>query len=188
MADTPTPNYGFIIQQPGTNPKTWGGKLNANWASIDGLLYTASTDASAAASAAALAMPRTGGAFTGDVTLAEVTPVSASAGYRGAPVIGFDTDRTLIGTDAGKMLRLFGPTSRTLTIPPVSSVGFPLGTVILLRSYTTTVPWNIARGAGVTLTVAGSSLNKNCQLATFGLASLTHEDTNIWVLSGVGAS
>lgn len=184
-----TPTIQNVFPLVGGSADTWGGTLNARGGETYVDINALAVQGNANETAIAGAMPKTGGAFTGPVTVPDAGPASVlEVGYRGAPVVGFDTDRTLLLSDAGKMLRLFGPTSRTLTIPPASSVGFPLGTVILLRSYTTSVPWNIARGAGVTLTVAGSSVNKNCQVATFGMASLTHEDTNIWVLSGVGAS
>lgn len=184
-----TPTIQNVKPTVGASADVWGGILNDRVGETYVDINALAVQGNANEAAVVGAMPKTGGAFSGPVTVPDVGPASPlNVGYRGAPVIGFDTDRTLLLSDAGKMLRLFGPTSRTLTIPPLSSVGFPLGTVILLRSYTTTVPWNIARGAGVTLTVAGSNVNKNCQMATFGFGSLTLEDTNIWVLSGVGVS
>ncbi len=38
MADTLTPNYSFVQPEVGGSIDTWGGKLNANWASADTLL------------------------------------------------------------------------------------------------------------------------------------------------------
>lgn len=189
MADTLTPNYSFVIQQPGTNRNTWGGKLNANWTSIDGLLFTASTNAASALAAANLALPRAGGTMTGDLVLADVAASSQrSAGFRGAPVISIDADRTFGSTDAGKMIRLFGATTRTWTIPNTSSVGFQPGTAIVLRNFSTGVPLNIVRAAGVALRTAGTTLDSNKSLATFGMATIVMEDNNIWVISGVGVS
>lgn len=189
MADTFTTNYNFIIQQPGTNRSTWGGKLNANWTSIDGLLFTATTNAASAAALSATALQRAGGTMTGDIALADVAATSPrSVGFRGAPVVSIDVDRTFGLTDAGKMIRLFGANTRTWTIPNTSSVGFQIGTAIVLRNFSSGVPLNIVRAAGVTLRVAGSTADGNRTLATFGMATIVMEDTNIWVVSGAGIS
>lgn len=188
MADTPTPHYEFILQQPGTNPKTWGGKLNANWASIDSLLFTATTDASTAVGQAATALQRAGGTMTGDIALANVGPGSVySVGFRGAPVVEFSADKTLALTDAGCSQRMVGTTALNLTIPPVGTVGFPLGTVIPLRN-STGVAMNILRGAGVTLTVVGSATNANATVAARGAGAIWQEATNVWLIQGSGVS
>lgn len=127
--------------------------------------------------------------MTGDAVLADVGPTSAlSAGFRGAPVVDFSVDKALALTDCGKTQRLTGATPRTLTIPPVGTVGFPVDTVIPLRNFSTSAALSIVRGAGVQLRVAGNATDKNCALAPQGVATLLHEANNVWVLSGVGAS
>lgn len=186
---TVTPTIQNVKPVVGGSADTWGGVLNDRISETYVDINALATQGNASETAVAGKVNRAGDTLTGELKLANAGPSSnMTAGYLGAPVISYDVDKTLTLTDAGRMQRLFGATARTLTIPPASSVGFPIGTVIPLRSYTTGVVWNIARGAGVTLTVAGSVTNKNCTVATFGFGSLIQEDTNIWVISGVGVS
>lgn len=134
------------------------------------------------------ALPKSGGTMTGDQVLADVGPGSQfSAGFRGLPVVAIDANRTFLLTDAGKMIRLSGSTNRTWTIPPVGSVGFPVGTVIVLRAGSTG-EISIARGSGVTLRMDGDSVNANRVVAGYGKVALVHEASNVWTVSGVGLS
>ena len=129
---------------------------------------------------------KAGDTMTGELRLGNPTTVNSdAAGFRGAPVIDFDAAKTIALDEAGKTLRLTGTTARTLTIPPVGSVGFPPGTAIVLRNVSTQ-PLTIARGSGVTLTVTGSSTNKNCTLAPRGRATLLMDENNVWDIGGVG--
>lgn len=184
-----TPTISNVRPVVGGSADTWGATLNSRLGEAYVDINALATQGNASEAAVVAKVNRAGDTMTGELTLANLGPSSnMTAGYLGAPVISYDVDKTLALTDAGRMQRLFGANARTLTIPPASSVGFPIGTVIPLRSYTTGVVWNIARGSGVTLTVAGSVTNKNCVVATFGFGSLIQEDTNIWVISGVGIS
>lgn len=185
-----TPTISNVHPVVGGSADTWGGTVNDRLGEAYVDINALATQGNASEAAVVAKVNKAGDTMTGELTLANVGPSSAySAGFLGAPVISYDVDKTLALTDAGRMQRLFGSTGRTLTIPPASSVGFPVGTVIPLRSYTTVgVNWTIARGVGVTLTVAGNSTNKNCAVAPFGFGSLIHEDTNIWVISGAGVS
>lgn len=188
MAVTPTiQNVQPVV---GGSADTWGGTLNDRLEEAYVDVNALATQGNASEAAVIGKVAKAGDTLTGDLVLANVAPSSVySAGYRGAPVISYDTDKTLALTDCGKLQRLFGSNPRTLTIPAIGTVGFPVGTVIPLRSYTTAgINWTIARSVGVVLTVAGSSVNKDCTMTPFGFGSLTHEDPNIWVLSGVGVS
>ncbi len=60
MADTTTPNLGLTKIGVGGSRDTWGAKINANMDAID-----AAVDA--AADAAAAALPKAGGAVTGEI-------------------------------------------------------------------------------------------------------------------------
>lgn len=125
--------------------------------------------------------------MTGPIALGNPTPNAAGAsdaGFRGLPVISIDADRTFGVTDSGKCIRLTGTTSRTWTIPPAT---LPVGTVIVVRVYGTQ-PLTIARGSGVSLRLPGSATDANRTVSTQGFASLWQEDTNVWVISGVGAA
>lgn len=182
MADSFTPNYNFVIQQPGTNRNTWGTKLNSNWTAIDGLLFTATTDAASALALGQAALPRSGGTMTGPVTLPTTGGAVNSAGFRGAPPVALGTTRTLSAADNAILLILNSGNS-TVTLPASMAVGsvFPIknrgsGTITL------------SRASGVTLTVDGSNTNKNCTIGPYGKGVLTVNATNEWSVSGASVS
>lgn len=168
---------------------TWGFELNtALGGQIKPTLDAFASAINTNETVAGAALSRAGGTMTGDQVLADVGPSSAlSVGFRGLPTVSIDADRTFLLTDAGKMIRLTGTTARTWTIPPVGSVGFPVGTVIIVRSVSS-ANLSIVRGSGVTLRVDGSAANANRTLIPFGKVALIHEETNVWTASGVGLS
>lgn len=194
MADSFTPNYSFVIQQPGTNRSTWGGKLNSNWTDLDADLFAVSGVANSAqalaTSAQALgvaALARAGGTMTGDLVLANVGPGSQySAGFKGVPVVNFTGTRVLTLTDAGKMMRLTGTGSGFVQIPTVASVGLPVGTVIVARNSSTLGQLVIqsAPGGGVTIRKAGDATTGDQGVFPQGLVRIYHEATNVWVVEG----
>lgn len=86
---------------------------------------------------------------------------------------------TLVSADAGKAVEFNNSNAATLTVPPNSSVGLPLGTVIEvvgLGSGQVT----IAPGSGVTLRSA-TGLKLRVQ---FSVASLRKRATDEWVVAG----
>lgn len=185
---TVTPTYTGATPTVDADEDTWGGELNTGLGQIAADLDALADQGNASETAVAGKVNKAGDTMTGELKLGDFGPSSAdSAGLRGAPAIDFDAAKTLALTEAGKTVRLVGTTARTLTIPPVGTVGFPVGTTIVVRSVSTQT-LTIARGAGVTLTLALSAVNKNCSLAPRGLATLFHEETNVWVLSGSGAA
>lgn len=89
------------------------------------------------------------------------------------------TSYTLVLADAGKAVEMNNAAANTVTIPPTSSVAFPVGTVlevVQVGAGQTT----IVAGAGVTLRPAGT-LATRAQWATIGLRQRA---TNEWVVSG----
>jgi hypothetical protein len=89
------------------------------------------------------------------------------------------TSYTLVLADAGKVVEMTNSSANTLTIPPNSSVAFPVGTIIEVyqggAGQTT-----IAAGSGVTLRAPdGAKLAKQ-----YASASLRKRATNEWVLAG----
>jgi hypothetical protein len=87
---------------------------------------------------------------------------------------------TVVLADAGKLVELNVGSAHTFTIPPNSSVAFPIGTVINVRQYgagTTTVN----PGAGVTIRSRGGAMALAGQYAE---ATVTKRATDEWVLSG----
>lgn len=89
------------------------------------------------------------------------------------------TTYTLVLTDVGKFVTMTNASASTLTVPPNSSVAFPVGTVIegaQLGAGQVT----LTAGAGVTLS-ATPGLKTAAQYATFGLLKLA---TNTWLAYG----
>lgn len=183
-----TPTIQNVYPVIGGSADTWGGTLNDRGGETYTDINALAAQGNANETAVAAALPKSGGTMTGDLALANVGPGSQySAGFRGVPVVSIDADRTFLLTDAGKMIRLTGTTTRTWTIPPVGSVGFPVGTVIIVRSVSSAT-LSIVRGSGVTLRVDGAAGNANRTLVPYGKAALIHEDANVWTASGVGLS
>lgn len=87
---------------------------------------------------------------------------------------------TLVLADIGKIIKGNSASTITITIPPVASVAFPVGTVLDLLNINTGV-MALTPGSGVTL----NSKNGNRKIASrYGAASLLHEASNSWVLFG----
>jgi hypothetical protein len=86
---------------------------------------------------------------------------------------------TAVLADAGKMIEMGVGSANTLTIPPNSSVAFPVGTVIDVLQ-TSSGQVTITPGAGVTINAAiGLKLR-----AQWSAASVIKRDTNTWVAVG----
>lgn len=169
----------------GGSADVWGGILNDRVTEIYNDFVNLAAQFNVTQTTATDAMPKAGGTFLADVILSTAGPSSQySSGYRGVPVVSIDAARTFLLTDAGRMIRLSGATNRTWTIPPVSSVGFPVGTVIVLRAGSTGAI-TVARGVGVELRADGSATDANKTVPAYGKASITHEATNVWSISGV---
>jgi hypothetical protein len=120
-----------------------------------------------------------------NLVLANPAPVARSAGYLGAPPNEQDTNYTFVITDAGGMVRGNSAGAFTYTIPPNSSVAFPVVTAIVIRNVGAGT-LSIAEGAGVTLTGAGAATAGTFAMAQWGLATLIQETANNWVIAGTG--
>lgn len=118
-------------------------------------------------------------------TFTELTP--DSIGFRAAPQNLKNVDYTLVLNDSGKSIVHTSSTPHTWTIPPNSSVAYPLGTVICVIN-TGSGAVTLARGSGVALRQAGSSTNANITLAQHGVATLYQATTDSWYITGAGIS
>jgi hypothetical protein len=87
---------------------------------------------------------------------------------------------TLVLADASKVLPVSNASANNVTVPPNSSVAFPIGSVVTLiqlgAGQTT-----IVAGAGVTIRSESSKLKFKAQYATAGLLKT---DTDTWVAFG----
>jgi hypothetical protein len=95
------------------------------------------------------------------------------------------TTYTLALTDIGLAVEMNNAGAMTLTVPPNSSVAFPIGTVIdIVRIGAGTL--TIAQGAGVTLPnkIEAAGTTNRTVTAQYGVARLRKRATDQWVLSG----
>lgn len=95
------------------------------------------------------------------------------------------TTYTLVAADQSAIVTMNNVSANTLTIPPNSSVAFPVGTKVeiwALGAGTTT----IAGGTGVTLQGNGGSASAgSCDIQTrYGGATLTKIATDTWMVGG----
>lgn len=106
---------------------------------------------------------------------------AARKSYVDAPgITSTSANYTLSLTDAGKAVHGTSGSARTITVPPNSSVAFPVGTVIILyRAGAGAL--TVAAGAGVTIRQANGAFALDGQYAE---ATLRKIATDEWVLSG----
>jgi hypothetical protein len=106
-------------------------------------------------------------AATGDSRFTAMTLNTQTANY------------TAVLGDAGEMVEMNLAGANTLTIPPNSSVAFPVGTIIGWRQYGAG-QITITPGAGVTIRAATSLTSR----AQYSEGQLTKRGTDEWVASG----
>ncbi len=126
MADTFTPNYGFVLIEIGASRDTWGTKLNGNMTAIDGAIkangnaITGKLDASAYTAADVLAkmvsVDGAGSLLDADtVDGKHATDFMAATGFTGAAILAL-----LLGVDGS------GSGLDADTLDGVDSAGFAL--------------------------------------------------------------
>ena len=102
--------------------------------------------------------------------LATFRPVNAQTGTSYTPVIG----------DLGGLVTLANAAAITLTVPPSTSVGFPVGATIDLAQLGAGLV-TVAAGSGVTVSSLGGVLAFSGQYAAARLTKLAAE---VWLLAG----
>lgn len=90
------------------------------------------------------------------------------------------TSYTLVLSDNGKLVTMTNSSANTLTVPPNSSVAFPIGARIDIAQYGTGET-SVVAGSGVTIRSADSNLSLSSQ---YSAASLWKRNTNEWLLVG----
>lgn len=122
--------------------------------------------------------------FSGGLNMTPATtPATFAVGYLGAPLNTQDATYTLVMSDAGKTIYHTSSSAHAWTIPPNSSVAFPLGTTIALLNIGSGAV-TITRGSGVALREAGDSTDANKTLAQWGQCILFKYATDSWIASG----
>lgn len=138
---------------------------------------------------AALLAPKASPALTGSPTAPTQTPGDSStklattafvAAALGLTQTTKTTAYTLVLADANTLVEGNSASALTFTVPPNSSVAFPVGTVVSLRQYGAGQV-TVAAGSGVTIRSRGGALKLAGQYAE---AALTKRATDEWVLSG----
>lgn len=90
------------------------------------------------------------------------------------------TTYTLALADAGKLVEMNNASANTLTVPPNSSVAFPVGSQILVLQ-TGAGQTTLAAGAGVTVNSKDGNLKLSAQWCA---ATLIKRATDTWVVVG----
>jgi hypothetical protein len=112
---------------------------------------------------------------------------TGAAGPSNLPDVGVGADKTFALTDSGTMNRHNSGVAHAWTIPPNSSVNFPIGTAITLVVPQAQGVITVTRGSGVALYLGGAAnTNANRTLSPVGLATIVQVITDVWVISGVG--
>ena len=148
------------------------------------------TDSNAAANAVLVGTGTSTTAWTtsptvsGTMTAGTVTTTGTlTAGVAVGQAVDLDrktADYTLVLTDAGKVIEINSGSSENVTIPPNSSVAFPLGTqIVIVRLGAGAVV--IVEGSGVTTRSDGDKAKIKSQYSSCVL--IKHE-TNEWYILG----
>jgi len=90
------------------------------------------------------------------------------------------TTYTLVLTDGGKMITSSNGSAQTITVPPNSSVAFPIGTQIIVQNLGSANA-TLAQGSGVTIQSKDSNKEIDGQYAS---AALIKTATDTWSLIG----
>jgi len=90
------------------------------------------------------------------------------------------TTYTLVLADGGKLVEMNNASANTLTVPPNSSVAFPVGSQILVLQ-TGAGQTTLAAGAGVTVNSKDGNLKLSAQWCA---ATLIKRATDVWVVVG----
>lgn len=134
----------------------------------------AADDATAAASAANTAAT--------SATSAAASATSAAADAVAAATVTVNaqvgTTYTLVLSDVAKLVTLDNAAAITLTIPPNSSVAWPVGKSVILQQIGAGQV-TVLEGSGVTLRTKGPKLN-----GQYAAATLLKTATNVWTLIG----
>jgi hypothetical protein len=93
------------------------------------------------------------------------------------------TPYTLALTDGGLLLQVFG--NQTVTVPPQTSVAFPVGTTIWIYQANSAGPVTVAAGSGVTLLTPNGRYPKTRDFfSTITLTNVGGTGNNSWLLDG----
>lgn len=116
-------------------------------------------------------------ANVGQFVNASGAPISSTVAGINAQTV---TAYTVGLSDAGKLIEMNNAAANTVTIPPNSSVAFPIGTIINVTA-TGAGQTTLVAGSGVTLRSYGNKLKLTGQ---YSQAVLIKRSTDIWAVAG----
>jgi hypothetical protein len=155
MADTTTTNYGLTKPEVGASSGTWGTKLNTDMDGIDTQMKANADAAAAAQTTADAALPKAGGAMSGEVDILTTRYTRSDGGsVSGTYDMDMDVANAFTATVGAAV---------TIAFTNVPSGTFMLGAMLLLTNGGAfTVTWDSAieweGGTAPTLTTSGVDL------------------------------
>ena len=124
-------------------------------------------------------MTAAGGTFTGAITGTDATFTGTTTTYLDINA-QTGTTYTFVIADAGKLVTSSNGSAQTITVPPNSSVAFPVGTQIIVQNIGSANA-TLAQGTGVTIQSVDSAKEIDGQYAA---AALIKTATDVWSLIG----
>ena len=124
-------------------------------------------------------MTTAGGTFTGAITGTDATFTGTTTTYLDINA-QTGTTHTFVIADAGKLVTSSNGSAQTVTVPPNSSVAFPIGTQIIVQNIGSANA-TLAQGTGVTINSKDSNKEIDGQ---FAAGALIKTATNVWSLIG----
>lgn len=131
--------------------------------------------------------------FTGTLhaLLAKIKPFGSTefdVGYRDLPQNAQNNDYTFVLNDRGLHVYKSDAVAHAWTIPPNSSVAYPVGSAITVVNDGSAGNITLTQGAGVVLVFGGVGTTGNRTLAVGGVATLLKVGTDRWIVNGSGVS
>lgn len=113
------------------------------------------------------------------------TTAYADAGDQTVPINTQTASYTLVAADAGRCVEENSASATVITIPPNSSVAFPVGTIVPLRRVGAGTV-TITPGAGVTIPnrIEAAGTTSRTLPNQYSEASVHKRATDVWVLAG----
>jgi hypothetical protein len=144
-----------------------------NKAGVDALVAGKLTYPTGGADGQVLAKSGSGAVWT------PITATPVTGGGSGTTNSQLGTSYVLVFGDANNKVEMTNANANTVTIPPNTSVAFPIGTEIMIRQYGVGQT-TIAAGTGVTIRyVGGNAINTQ-----YGAVLVEKRGTDEWILSG----
>ena len=191
VADTTDTSCSVAVFESATGdlaPKTDGGlTYNAGTGTLTATAFSGPLTGNVTGNASGTAATVTGAAQSAITSVGTLTGVTVSGTGTIGVAVGqaVDLDRktadyTLVLTDAGKVIEINSSSSENVTIPPNSSVAFPIGTqIVVVRLGSGDVV--ITEGSGVTTRSDG---DKNKIKTQYSSCVLIKHETDEWYILG----